>query len=208
MNASWLFVLGGVAGVGAGAGLLAGLIGLGGGSSKPTQARNLLGFNWGGSMPTASQQVTHVIAGPRMASYRGRVILDRLTTNNSIKVFTLFPLQLGGLCALNFAGVWAVEATRLPIPGNLVGMVGLYLLLSLGIVKVSWFDATGSFLIKHLAFFFIPITVGLMDSGGLLAAHGVGIAVILVASATIGILLAGLVSQFLISKPSGSGGGQ
>ena len=87
-------------------------------------------------------------------------------------------------------------------------MILLYAMLSAGIIKVAWLDATGSFLIKHLAFFFIPITVGLMDSGGLLAAHGVGIAVILVASATIGILLAGLVSQFLISKPSGSGGGQ
>jgi holin-like protein len=158
-------------------------------------------------MPIASQRVAHDIAGPEMPSYAGRIILDRRTTSVSIKAL-IFLLQLLGLCALNFVGVWAVEATRLPIPGNLVGMVGLYLLLSLGMVKVSWFDATGSFLIKHLAFFFIPVTVGLMDSGGLLALHGVGIAVILVASATIGILLSGLVSQFLIGKPSGSGGGQ
>ena len=135
-------------------------------------------------------------------------MFDRLPTNNSVKVLSFFALQLGGLCALNFAGVWVVEATHLPIPGTLVGMVGLYLLLSLGIVKVSWFDATGSLLMKHLAFFFIPITVGLMEWGGLLAAHGIGIAVTLVASAVVGILLSGLVSQFLMGKPWGLGGGQ
>ena len=158
-------------------------------------------------MPSASQ-VTHDLTGRRIASYRDRVMFDRLTTNNSVKVLSFFALQLVGLCALNFAGVWVVEATHLPIPGNLVGMVGLYFLLSLGIVKVSWFDATGSLLIKHLAFFFIPITVGLMEWGGLLAAHGIGIAVTLVASAAVGILLSGLVSQFLIGKPWGLGGGQ
>ena len=76
-------------------------------------------------------------------------------------------------------------------------MAGLYLLLSLGLVKLTWLDATGSFLIKHLAFFFIPITVGLMDPGDLLAAHGFGIALTLVLSAAAGILLSGFVAQCL-----------
>ena len=106
-------------------------------------------------------------------------------------------LQLLGLWAINLAGVWIVEAADIPLPGNLVGMIGLYLLLSCGLVKLEWFDATGSFLIKHLAFLFIPITVGLMDATDLFAAHGLEIALVLFVSAAVGILLAASVAEFV-----------
>ncbi len=115
-------------------------------------------------------------------------------------------LQLLGLVALNFAGVWAVDKMALPIPGNLVGMVLLYALLALGIVRLSWFEAAGCFLIKHLAFFFVPITVGLMDAGSLFASRGVGIIVTLAASAVIGVMLAGWTSQLLLRKSHRTGG--
>jgi holin-like protein len=124
---------------------------------------------------------------------------------HTIAGLPLLALQVLGLWGFELTGTWAVKAAQLPIPGNLVGMVGLYLLLSLGLVKVSWFDAAGSFLIKHLAFFFIPITVGLMDAGHLLAVHGLGIALILVVSAGAGILLSGFVAQSLASNASPAG---
>jgi hypothetical protein len=72
--------------------------------------------------------------------------------------------------------------------------------------KSRGFDLTGSFLIKHLAFFFVPITVGLMEWGRLLAQNGIGIVVTLITSAAIGIVLSGLVSQVLLGKPWRQGG--
>ncbi len=126
---------------------------------------------------------------------RGHIILEWF------QQAALVGLQLTGLWLLNFAGGWAVQKTALPIPGNLVGMLALYALLALGLIKVAWFDLTGSFLIRHLAFFFVPITVGLMDSGPLLLAHGLGIMLVLTISAAFGILLAGFVSQVLLPKP-------
>jgi holin-like protein len=131
----------------------------------------------------------------------GRRFADPPAIPNFVTTLSVAVLQILGLCGLNFAGVWAVDATALPIPGNLLGMGALYALLALGVVKVSWFDTTGSFLIKHLAFFFVPITVGLMESGILLAQHGIEIAITLTASAAVGIVLSGLVSQVLLSKP-------
>ena len=125
---------------------------------------------------------------------RERIIAQRL------QQAALVVLQLTGLWALNFAGVWSVQKAALPVPGNLVGMLALYALLALGVVKIAWFDLTGSFLIKHLAFFFVPITVGLMDSGPLLLARGVGVMVVLTVSAAFGILLAGFVSQALLAR--------
>jgi holin-like protein len=61
-------------------------------------------------------------------------------------------------------------------------MALLYGLLALGIVKLSWFEPVGPFLIKHLAFFFVPITVGLMDTGSLFASDLVEIMLTLAAS--------------------------
>lgn len=129
-------------------------------------------------------------------------IADRQSIGRAVAILPLLGLQLLGLWGLNLAGVWIVRRLHIPVPGNLVGMAGLYLLLSLGLVKLTWFEATGSFLIKHLAFFFIPITVGLMDAGDLLAAHGFGIAVTLVLSAAIGILLSGFTAQYLAHPTS------
>jgi|HubBroStandDraft_4_1064222.scaffolds.fasta_scaffold381399_1 holin-like protein len=116
-------------------------------------------------------------------------------------------LQISALWALNFAGVWLEKRMVLPIPGNLVGMITLYALLALGVVKLAWFETAGSFFIRHLAFFFVPITVGLMNAGYLLAARGLAILLILAVSAAAGILLAGWVSQALLRKSPRTGDG-
>jgi holin-like protein len=158
-----------------------------------------------GIMRAGSNRVAYVAAvgadGPFARQAVDRPAIPKFVTKLSVVV-----LQILGLWGLNVAGVWAVDAAALPVPGNLLGMVALYVLLALGVVKVSWFDTTGSFLIKHLAFFFIPITVGLMESGRLLAQHGIAIVVTLIASAAVGIVLSGLVSQFLLGEPWRPGG--
>ena len=112
----------------------------------------------------------------------------------------LLGLQLLGLWTVSVAGSWAVRMLGLPIPGNLAGIVILYTLLSVGAVKVAWLDAAGSLLVKHLAFFFIPIAAGVMDAGRLLAEHGLALALTLIASAAIGIGLSGVIAQRLSAQ--------
>ena len=109
-------------------------------------------------------------------------------------------LQLLSLWAVSLLGALAVRALALPIPGNLAGMVILYVLLSTGVAKVAWLDAASSLLVRHLAFFFIPIAVGVMNMAGLLASHGMGITLTLIASAVIGIGLSGSVAQRLAAR--------
>lgn len=113
---------------------------------------------------------------------------------------SLLGLQLLGLWAISIAGNELVRALKLPIPGNLLGMMLLYALLAFGIVKIAWFEAAGSLLVKHLAFFFVPVAVGIMDAGQLLAGHGVAIAAVLLASAIIGIALSSLVARSLAEE--------
>ena len=120
----------------------------------------------------------------------------------AMRQLSLGAIEIGGLWILNLAGVWIVQALALPIPGNLVGMALLYGLLTLGVIRLSWLETAGSFLIRHLPFFFVPITVGLMNSGALFATRGIGIIVTLVVSAAIGLILTGWASQLLFVKRS------
>ena len=123
-----------------------------------------------------------------------------------VREISFAAMQISALWALNCVGVWIVQKVALPLPGNLVGMVLLYSLLAVGVVKLSWFETAGALLVRHLAFFFVPITVGLMDAGSLFASHGVGIILTLAASAAVGIMLAGRISQFLLRQSRRAGG--
>jgi holin-like protein len=154
----------------------------------------------------AADTATDVAVDPDQAVPGPDVGQVRRAAPRFVRQVSLGALQILGLWALNSAGVWVVEKMSLPIPGNLVGMALLYGLLALGIVKLSWFEPAGPLLIRHLAFFFVPITVGLMDAGSLFATRVVEIILTLAASAAIGIMLAGWISQLLLCKSWRTGG--
>jgi holin-like protein len=155
-------------------------------------------------MPVAAEKIRYG-AQDVAGAFRERTFDLLGRSSEFTKITLLLASQLLGLWALNVAGDWLVGVLHVPVPGNLVGLVALYALLSLGVVKVSWFEPLGSLLIKHLAFFFIPITVGLMDAAGFLLGHVVAITVALVASAAVGLLLAGFISQVLAGKMARAG---
>ena len=60
------------------------------------------------------------------------------------------------------AGEIIHELFNLPIPGNVIGMVLLFVCLCTGIIKLEMIAEISKFLIDHLAFFFIPAGVGLI----------------------------------------------
>ncbi|UTW70780.1 CidA/LrgA family protein [Anaerobacillus sp. HL2] len=64
----------------------------------------------------------------------------------------------------------------------------------------KWVEEASSFLIKHLAFFFIPIAVGLMSFGSLFIQNGLSLVLVIIGSACIGIYVTGAVSQKLAKK--------
>ncbi|WP_047155339.1 CidA/LrgA family protein [Aneurinibacillus tyrosinisolvens] len=113
--------------------------------------------------------------------------------------FLLF-IQLIILWLLNKAGYLIVEALHVPVPGNVVGMILLFLLLASGIFPLRWIEQASSFLIKHLAFFFIPIAVGLMNFGPFFAKNGIALIAALLVSTAAGLFITGFVSQTLARK--------
>lgn len=112
----------------------------------------------------------------------------------------IIVLQLLVLWFLNELGYFLVNTFHLPVPGNVLGMVILFVLLITGGVKLSWIENASSFLIKHLAFFFIPIAVGLMNFGSLFLKNGLSFLIVLIGSIVVGMYVTGVVSQSLVKK--------
>jgi holin-like protein len=109
-------------------------------------------------------------------------------------------LQIAGLYALFRAADLAVEWARLPLPGNIVGMLVLFGLLSAGVVREHWIQEGATFLTKHLAFFFIPIAVGLMQWGPLFQREGLWLLLALMVSTLASVAATGGVVCLISSR--------
>jgi holin-like protein len=101
------------------------------------------------------------------------------------------------LCLLFGVGTALAQALSLPLPGNLVGMLLLLFLLRVGIVRPAHVQDLAGLVLQHLNFFFVPLAVGLMAWGGLLAASGAALGLSLLGSAVVCLAVAGLVGQRL-----------
>jgi holin-like protein len=95
------------------------------------------------------------------------------------------------------AGEWGVRHAHLPIPGNVLGMLILFVLLAFGLVKEHWIQDGAGLLTKHLAFFFIPIAVGLMEWGALFWREGHWLLLALLLSTLAALLCTGGIVQLL-----------
>jgi holin-like protein len=100
----------------------------------------------------------------------------------------LFCLGCGEYVAKLSAGV---------LPGSIVGMLLLALLLSVGVVKLSWVAAGANLLIRWMALLFVPIGVGLVDNLELLAVSLPAILVTCLMGTVVIMALAGWLFQWL-----------
>lgn len=109
----------------------------------------------------------------------------------------IISTQILGLVLVSELGYWAAGWLGLPIPGNVLGMLLLFGLLATGVVPLWIVEAAAMLLLRHLAFFFIPLAVGLMGFADLLREHGLAILAALLVSAVAGIYAAAFASQWL-----------
>lgn len=78
-------------------------------------------------------------------------------------VFLKALRQLGIILIVCLLGESIHSFLKLSIPGNVIGMLILFLFLCTGIIKVTMIDRVSKFLLDHLAFFFIPAGVGIIS---------------------------------------------
>lgn len=107
--------------------------------------------------------------------------------------------------ALIILGIYLVgellsSSIHLPIPGNILGMVILFILLCTKIVKVDNISNVTNFLLDHLAFFFIPAGVGLMASLGIIKSTWWQLLIVCILTTTIIIGITGIIVQAISKK--------
>lgn len=115
-------------------------------------------------------------------------------------------LQITLLWLIFKVGDQAVSLLHIPIPGNVFGMLLLFALLSFNIIPVRWVEEGANLLLKHMAFFFIPIAVGLMVWGDLFLAQGLQLIAVVMIGAVITILTTAYTALGLSRKYAEKGG--
>ena len=106
-----------------------------------------------------------------------------------------FILQIIFLLLINQLGYWIVDTFHMPIPGNVVGMLILFFLLMSKIIKLEWIEHASNFLLKHFAFFFVPICVSLIGYGTIFMENAIGFTVSLTLSLILGFFVTGKITE-------------
>lgn len=99
------------------------------------------------------------------------------------------------ILVIYFVGEFISKTFNLPIPGNILGMILLFIMLYIGIIKVEQVNAIATFFLDHLAFFFIPAGVGLMNSFGEIKSSAFKILIICFITTIIAMVATGLIVQ-------------
>lgn len=86
---------------------------------------------------------------------------------------------------------------KLPIPGNVMGMIILLICLMTGIIKIQYIDKITDFLLDNLAFFFIPAGVSLLAYLKILKGSLIYIVIISFISTIVILLITGKLVEFL-----------
>lgn len=112
--------------------------------------------------------------------------------------------QIALLSGLAVVSNLIVVAIALPLPGSIVGIMLLFGLLQLNILRLEWIELGANLLLTELLLFFIPSAVGIVQYRSLLLTQGIPILIVIVASTVVIMAGSGLLAKKLAwirSKP-------
>lgn len=89
---------------------------------------------------------------------------------------------------------------HIPIPGSITGMILLFLLLKLRVIKLHWVEVGGTFLLNEMLLFFIPPVVGVMQYTKLMRTDGLQFLVVIIISTILVMTTTGIVAEQMARK--------
>lgn len=115
----------------------------------------------------------------------------------------IFNLTL--ILFISFLGELLNHLIPLPIPGSIYGLILMFIALCAKLIPEESIRTTGGFLIEIMPVMFIPATVALMDSWGVLKGMLVPVLVIIVVSTFVVMGVTGVVTQAAIRRSKKEG---
>lgn len=106
---------------------------------------------------------------------------------------------IGLVIILSFLGLGELTAQGfgLPFPGNVLGMLLLFIGLCTGLVRQVWVEAASAAILQHLGLYFVPAGVGLMLYGNLIQQSWVALVAATIVSTVAVLWTTGLVTRFV-----------
>jgi holin-like protein len=105
--------------------------------------------------------------------------------------------QVALLLLIVFIGEILNRVFKIPIPGNILGMILLLIALLTGIIKLHQIEEISKFLLDHLSFLFIPAGVGLLSVTGVLKDSWYFLLLMAIITTILVMAVTALVVQFL-----------
>ena len=99
------------------------------------------------------------------------------------------------------AGEFLARATRVPLPGPVLGLLLLLAALQVEALRAP-VGAIADTLLAHLSLLFVPVGVGVMTHLALIAEYGVRMLLAIVVSTWIGMAVAALALRALLRAPA------
>lgn len=103
--------------------------------------------------------------------------------------------QFGIVLIICFLGELLRKVFSLSIPGNVLGMLILLVCLCTGVIKLEMIEDASNALLDHLAFFFLPVGVGLITCMGILKSCWQNVLIIAFISTIIVMVITGITVQ-------------
>ena len=133
--------------------------------------------------------------GSRGFAARTQVFLRRiLVTTGQVSLLWFF----------SWIGHEVVTLFHLPLPGNVAGLMLMFVALLCGVVPLRFVEQGAALLLGYLPLFFVPLAVGLGTMGQLMASSGLAILLTLTGSAAVGFAVTGRIAQH-VAKLQGKG---
>ena len=111
-----------------------------------------------------------------------------------------YIIQFEIILAISLFGELLNRVIPLPVPASIYGMIILFTALCTGIIKLSAVKEVGTFLISIMPMMFIPASVGLIESWGIMQNFLTAIIVISLVSTLFVVAVTGHVTQFIINR--------
>lgn len=104
------------------------------------------------------------------------------------------------ILAVSFMGELLKYFLPFPIPGNIYGMIIMFILLASGYIKIHQIKETAKFLLDIMPILFIPSAVGILTEAENLKSIWWQIIIITIITTIIVMAISGLVTQIILQK--------
>ncbi|WP_283678070.1 CidA/LrgA family protein [Lentilactobacillus sp. Marseille-Q4993] len=125
---------------------------------------------------------------------------DKANTTQAEKKEAPILVQMGIFAAVLFVSslISPLFPPKFPVPTPVIGLVLLYLLLTLHIIKLEWVEKFADFMIGLIAFMFVPSGIQLTASLDIMKAQGLQLIIAIIISTVILLVVVAYTTSFFI----------